>query len=139
MSINQALVSGFMGRDPEQKTSAATDTEMCFFTVATNYSTKNASGEWETMTEWHSIVCFGRLANLAVQNLKKGCRVTVLGRMHTKKWTGKDGVERQKTEIIAEKLEFSGSSSTDEGNSQRPAQVAQQAAPAAFDDSDVPF
>lgn len=139
MTINQALVSGFLGRDPEPKNNSQSGQDMCFFSVATNFSTKNESGEWETQTEWHRIVCFGRLASLAIQHLKKGSRVTVLGRLRTRKWTGKDGIDRYATEIVAEKVEFMALGQAEEAASSRATTYQQPVASSTYDDDAVPF
>lgn len=138
MTYTTTIVCGFVGQDPELKNSAQTGTDMCFFTVATRHSTKNESGEWDTQTEWHSIVTYGRLATQAHQYLKKGSRVTVIGRNKTRKWTGKDGIERYKTEVVASTLEFM-TNVSDEVAPQRSAPVAQQAMPNAVDSEDIPF
>lgn len=144
MTINQALICGFVGQEPELKPNSQTGSDMCFFSVATTHATKNEAGEWEKQTEWHSIVCFGRLATLAGQHLHKGSRVTVLGRLRTRKWTGKqDGIDRYKTEIIANNLEFMSSSGDSESAQPQPESRPQrgydQTTPVAYDDGDVPF
>lgn len=144
MTVNQATICGFVGQAPELKANAQSGSDMAFFSIATTFATKNESGEWEKQTEWHSIVCFGRLATLAHQYLRKGSRCLVIGRLRTRKWTSKaDGTEKYKTEIIAEKLEFM-SSSGDSENAQpqpenRPQRGYDQTIPVAMDSEDIPF
>lgn len=106
MTWSQTVVCGFVGGEISLKPNAQSASNMAFFTVATNTSRQNETGEWEKETEWHSIVCFGRLADQAKQYLSKGMRVLVVGRNRTRKWTGKDGIDRYKTEIVANTLEF---------------------------------
>jgi single-strand DNA-binding protein len=107
-SVNKVIVMGNLGRDPETRYSpdggAITN-----IAVATSRQWKDkASGERKEETEWHRIVFFGRQAEIAGEYLKKGRPVYVEGRLKTRKWQDKEGVERFTTEIVAEELQLLG-------------------------------
>lgn len=107
-SVNKVIVMGNLGRDPETRYSpdggAITN-----IAVATSRQWKDkASGERKEETEWHRIVFFGRQAEIAGEYLKKGRPVYVEGRLKTRKWQDKEGVERYTTEIVAEELQLLG-------------------------------
>ncbi len=107
-SVNKVIVMGNLGRDPETRYSpdggAITN-----IAVATSRQWKDkATGERKEETEWHRIVFFGRQAEIAGEYLKKGRPVYVEGRLKTRKWQDKEGVERYTTEIVAEELQLLG-------------------------------
>ncbi len=107
-SVNKVIVMGNLGRDPETRYSpdggAITN-----IAVATSRQWKDkTSGERKEETEWHRIVFFGRQAEIAGEYLKKGRPVYVEGRLKTRKWQDKEGVERYTTEIVAEELQLLG-------------------------------
>ncbi|MDR2624875.1 MAG: single-stranded DNA-binding protein [Zoogloeaceae bacterium] len=159
-SVNKVILIGNLGRDPEPRYTASGDAT-CNITVATTDTWKDKqSGEKKEATEWHRIVFFGRLAEIAGQYLKKGSQVYVEGSLRTRKWTDKEGHERYTTEIRADEMkmlgrrEGSGDSSGEAyGGGSAPASraaapdYAPAAAPAsqkkpAFDDlgdDDIPF
>ena len=100
-SINRATIIGNVGRDPELRYSAA-GAAVCNITVATSRNWKDkTSGEKVEETEWHRVVFYDRLAEIAGEYLKKGRSVYVDGRLKTRKWQDKEGVERYTTEIVA--------------------------------------
>ena len=102
-SVNKVTILGNLGRDPEVR---YTPSNMAIATVsiATTYKAK----EREPETEWHRVVFFGRLAEIAGEYLKKGSSVYVQGRLRTQKWTDKTGAERYTTEIVAEQMQMLG-------------------------------
>ncbi len=102
-SLNRAQVIGNLTRDPELR-QTPTGTSVCGFSVATNSRWKDSNGEWQDRPEFHNIVCWSKLGEIAAQYLKKGSKVYIDGRMQTRDWTGDDGVKRYRTEIIAENL-----------------------------------
>jgi single-strand DNA-binding protein len=112
--------------------------------VATSYKSKDKqTGEAKELTEWHRISFFGKLAEIVGQYLKKGSSVYVEGRLQTRKYTDKDGVEKYATDIIAENMQMLGGRSDGAGGNApqaRPQQAPSQR-PAAQDDwaGDVPF
>ena len=126
-SINKVIIVGSLGRDPETRFNPSGDS-VTRISVATSWKGKN-----EEQTEWHRVVMFGKLADIADKYLRKGSQVYIEGRLQTSKYTGKDGIERYSTDIIASQMQMLGGKS-DSG--QRPA--PQTAQPASFDE-DIPF
>ena len=108
-SVNKVILVGNLGRDPETRYSAE-GAAITNVSVATTDSWKDkATGEKKELTEWHRVVFFDRLAEIAGEYLKKGSQVYVEGRLQTRKWTDKEGVERYTTEIRAERMQMLGS------------------------------
>jgi len=100
MSVNKAILVGRLGRDPETRYTSGGQA-VANFTLATDESFKSRSGERQKRTEWHRIVLWGKLAEIAQQYLKKGMLVYVEGRLQTRQWEDKrDGQKRQTTEIV---------------------------------------
>ena len=107
-SVNKVIIVGNLGRDPEVRYTAD-NKAVTTIAVATSdrYTDKN-TGEKKEITEWHRIVFFNRLAEIAGEYLKKGSSVYVEGKLKTRKWTDNDGVERYTTEITADSLQMLG-------------------------------
>ena len=107
-SINKVILIGNLGRDPEVRYTP-NGAAICNVTIATsrNWKDKN-SGEKMEETEWHRVVFYDRLAEIAGEDLKKGRPVYVEGRLKTRKWTDKDGAEKYTTEIIADNMQLLG-------------------------------
>lgn len=104
--INKAIIVGCLGQDPELRTTQ-THTTMTTVSVATSESWKDKqTGQQQERTEWHRIVFFNRLAEIAAQYLKKGSKVYVEGSIRTRKWQDKSGVDRYTNEIIASELQM---------------------------------
>ena len=102
--LNKVQLIGNLGHSPDAK---CTDKGMSItnFSIATTESWVNKStGQPESATEWHKVVCFGKLAEIAAQFLVKGSKVYVEGSLKTRKWTGKDGTEKTATEVSASNL-----------------------------------
>lgn len=110
-SVNKVILLGNLGRDPETRYTAEGGTAICNIAVATSRRYKNSQGELQEETEWHRVVFFGRQAEVAQTYLRKGSPVYVEGRLRTRRYTDKDGVERYQTEIISETLQLLGSRS----------------------------
>ena len=107
--INKAIIVGNLGRDPEVRYTA-NGNAIANITVATTESWKDKqSGERQEKTEWHRVVFFGRLAEIAGEYLKKGSQVYIEGRLQTRKWEDKSGQERYTTEIVASEMQMLGS------------------------------
>ena len=107
--INKAIIVGNLGRDPEVRYTA-NGNAIANITVATTESWKDKqSGERQEKTEWHRVVFFGRLAEIAGEYLKKGAQVYIEGRLQTRKWEDKSGQERYTTEIVASDMQMLGS------------------------------
>lgn len=107
-SVNKVILVGNLGRDPETRF-APSGSAICNITLATSRNWKDkSSGEKREETEWHRVVFYDKLAEIAGEYLKKGRPVYVEGRLKTRKWTDKDGVEKYTTEIIAEEMQLLG-------------------------------
>ena len=108
-SVNKVILIGNLGRDPEVRY-APSGSAICNVTLATSRQWKDKnSGDRQEETEWHRVVFYDRLAEIAGEYLKKGRPVYVEGRLKTRKWTDKDGVEKYTTEIIANEMTMLGS------------------------------
>jgi single-strand DNA-binding protein len=103
MNLNRAMIIGNLTRDPETRTTPGGAT-VSSFGVATTSVWKDASGAKQERVEYHNIVAWGKLAEICQQYLGKGRKVYVEGRLQTREWEGKDGVKRQRTEIIADNM-----------------------------------
>ena len=103
--FNQAIVMGNLTRDPELR-STPSGQSVASFAVATNRSWQDPSGERRDAVEYHDVVAWGKLGELASNYLSKGRKVLVVGRLQTRAWEGNDGVKRQKTEIVATDINF---------------------------------
>jgi len=107
-SVNKVILIGNLGRDPEVRYSAE-GSAVCNLSLATSFNWRDRNtGERREQTEWHRVVMFGRLAEIAGEYLRKGRPVYIEGRLQTRKWTGQDGVERYTTEIVAEQMQMLG-------------------------------
>ena len=108
-SINKVILIGNLGKDPETRYTAD-GAAITNITLATTDTWKDkATGEKKEATEWHRVAFFGRLAEIAGQYLKKGRPVYIEGRIRTRKWQDKEGVDRYTTEIIADQMQMLGS------------------------------
>jgi single-strand DNA-binding protein len=152
--VNKVILIGNLGRDPEVRYSP-NGSAVANVTLATSESWKDKnSGEKQEKTEWHRVVFFGRLAEIAGEYLKKGSQVYVEGRLQTRKWQDKDGHERYTTEIVANEMQMLGSRGgagvpSDNFNQDQPsaapstapagAKKASNAAVAGDFDDDIPF
>lgn len=103
-SVNKVIIVGNAGKDPELRYTANGDA-IANLAVATSYKPKDK----DPVTEWHRISFFGKLAEIVGQYLKKGSSVYIEGRLQTRKYTDKDGIERYSTDIIAEQMQMLGS------------------------------
>jgi single-strand DNA-binding protein len=104
-SFNQAIVMGNLTRDPELRTTPGGQ-QVASFSVATNRVWSDPSGERKEAVEYHEIVAWGKLGELAAQYLAKGRKVMVIGRLQTRQWEAQDGSKRQRTEIVATDVNF---------------------------------
>lgn len=144
-SVNKVILVGNIGQDPDPRRTND-GTAICSVSLATTSQWKDKeSGERRSETEWHRVVFYGRLAEIAGEYLKKGRQVYVEGRLKTRKWQDKEGNDRQVTEVIAEQMQMLGN--RDEG-SERPKVndyqrakdgAAPQPSRLAEMDDDVPF
>jgi single-strand DNA-binding protein len=105
MNLNKAFIIGNLTRDPESR-SLPSGVPVVSFGVATNRIWKNQQGQNQQDAQFHNIVVFGKLADLASQYLKKGSLVFVEGRIQTRNWDAQDGSKKNRTEIVAERIQF---------------------------------
>ncbi len=104
--INKVILVGRLGRDPESRVTPS-GAKVTTFTIATNRRWRDGStGEQREHTEWHRIVCWQRLAEIAAQYLRKGSLVYIEGRLQTRNWTDQNGVNRYTTEIVCENMQM---------------------------------
>jgi single-strand DNA-binding protein len=130
-SVNKVILIGNCGRDPEVRY-AQSGSAICNVTLATSRSWKDkTSGERVEETEWHRVVFYDRLAEIAGEYVKKGKQIYVEGRLKTRKWTDKDGVEKYTTEIIASEMTLLGSREGMGGGDGDESRPAPRSAPAA--------
>ena len=104
-SVNKVILMGNLGRDPEVRFMPNGDA-VCNFSIATTDSWKDKAGERQEKTEWHNIVMYRRLAEIAGEYLKKGRPVYLEGRLQTRKWQTKEGQDRYTTEVIADSMQM---------------------------------
>ena len=142
--LNKVILIGRLGRDPETRYMPNGEA-VCNFSIATDESWKDKNGQRQTRTEWHAITMYRKLAEIAGQYLKKGSQVYLEGKIQSRKYTGKDGIERTAYEIVCSEMKMlGGKAEGGEGqhNPPPPPQARQQpAAPVPQDDidDDVPF
>ena len=108
-SVNKVILLGNLGRDPETRYTTGGDA-VTNLSIATSEQWKDKSGEKQEKTEWHRVVLFGRQAEVAGEYLKKGRSVYIEGRLQTRKYTDKDGVEKYSTEIVGDRMQLIGGS-----------------------------
>ena len=138
-SVNKVIVLGNLGKDPEMRYTPG-GSAICSLRIATTRNWKNKeSGERVEETEWHSVVMYDRIAEVAGEYLKKGCPVYIEGRLKTRKWQDKDGNDRYTTEIIGESLQLLGGAGDSDGGQDRPTrQRSASPAPASRQSTSAP-
>ena len=148
--INKVILIGNLGSDPETR-AMPSGAYVTNISIATSESWKDKqTGEQKERTEWHRVVMFDRLAEIAAEYLRKGSSVYIEGKLRTRKWQGKDGQDRYTTEIVANEMQMlggrgggggdfdSGSSGGGSRGGQDSSNAPPQAGPDEFDD-DIPF
>ena len=148
MSLNKVILIGRLGRDPECRYLPNGDA-VCNFSLATTESWKDQSGQKKERTEWHAITLYRKLAEIAAQYLQKGSLVYIEGRIQSRKYTGKDGIERTAYEIVCSEMKMLDSKASGGAEQYTPApqptpqptqrQAPPRAAPQDDIDDDVPF
>ena len=144
MSLNKVILIGRLGRDPETRYMPNGDA-VCNFSIATSENWKDQSGQKKERAEWHNITMYRKLAEIAAQYLKKGSLVYLEGKIQSRKYTGKDGIERTAYEIVCSEMKMlGGRAEGGEGQQHTPPPPParqQPAAPIPKDDidDDIPF
>jgi single-strand DNA-binding protein len=133
MSVNKVILLGRLGHDPELRTTQSGQS-VCNFSVATSEKWKDKQGETQERTEWHNIVAWAKLAEICSEYLSKGSQAYIEGKLQTSKYTDKEGVERYKTEVVAQTVQFIGGKSDN-----TPAAAASVMGGTVVDDDGIPF
>lgn len=145
--LNKVLLIGNLGADPETRYTAD-GKAVATFRLATSHYRKDPNGERQEVTEWHRVVAWERLAELAQHYLHKGRQVYVEGRLQTRQWTDQQGANRYTTEIVAQEITLLGTNgkhdeqpADDWAEDASPAHTAPRRprGPLEFDADDVPF
>ena len=108
MDLNKVMLIGRLTRDPELR-STPTGKSVASFSVATSRQWTDAQGQKQKQSEFHNIVVWGKLAEIAQQYLRKASQIYLEGRLQTRDWTGQDGVKRYRTEVVADNFIMLGS------------------------------
>lgn len=136
-SVNKAILIGALGRDPEVRYLPNGDA-VANLSIATNSSWKDKSTrERKQETEWHRLTAYGKIAEIIGEYCKKGKSIYVEGRLKTRKWQDKEGVERYTTEIVVDQMQLLGG--RDDGEQAEPRQTKVVPKPLADMDDDIPF
>lgn len=115
--VNKVIIVGNLGADPDMRRIPSTGASVANIRVATSEQWKDKqTGEQKERTEWHSVVFFGRLAEIVGEYLRKGSQVYVEGSLRTRKWQGNDGQDRYTTEIVGGEMQMLGSRGGSSGN-----------------------
>jgi single-strand DNA-binding protein len=153
MSVNKVILVGRLGRDPETRYTGGGQ-PVCNFSMATDETFKDRSGERQKRTEWHKIVVWGKPAEIAQQYLKKGSQIYLEGRIQSREWTDKEGQKRTSYEIVASNFRMLSSRSDSMGggapraaavssggdfDQEAPAHSADDQAGPEVTDEDIPF
>ncbi len=146
--LNKVILIGRLGRDPETRYMPNGEA-VCNFSIATDESWKDKNGQRQTRTEWHSITMYRKLAEIAAKYLQKGSQVYLEGKIQSRKYTGKDGIERTAYEIVCSEMKMLDSKASGGAEQYTPApqptpqpvkqQAPQQAVPQDEIDDLIPF
>ncbi len=135
--VNKVFLVGNLGRDPEIRT-LPSGKAVATFPVATSRRSRDREGNRRDDTEWHNVVCFDRLAEIAGQYLGKGKMVFIEGRIQTRSWEDREGKKQYRTEIVCENFQMLGSRGEAARSSPTPA-AAEDLEAGAVEDDDLPF
>jgi single-strand DNA-binding protein len=151
--VNKVILLGNVGKDPEIRSTQG-GMQVAKFTLATTEGVKDQSGKWNDKTEWHSLVAFGRTAEIIRDYVKKGSQIYVEGKLSTSSWDDKEsGQKKYRTEILVNDLQLLGGRGEGSGSSERssgayatnPTRSSAPSAPAndyadqGITDEDIPF
>jgi single-strand DNA-binding protein len=135
-SVNKAIILGNLGADPELRYTP-TGQAVTDLSIATTDRYKDKSGTLQTRTDWHKVVCWGRLAEIAKDYLKKGSPVYIEGRIQYRSYDDKDGIKRYRTDIVATAMQLLGSRPSGEASAPNAPDNAEPPMP--VEDDDLPF
>ena len=134
--LNKVILIGRLGRDPEVRYMPNGEA-VCNFSVATSESWKDSNGQKQERSEWHNVTMYRKLAEVAGKYLTKGSQVYLEGKIQSRKYQGKDGIERTAYEIIANEMKMLGGNS--QATQEQPKRQQAPAAPVENITDDVPF
>lgn len=134
--LNKVILIGRLGRDPETRYMPNGDA-VCNFSVATSESWKDSNGQKQERSEWHNVTMYRKLAEIAAKYLTKGSQVYLEGKIQSRKYQGKDGIERTAYEIIANEMKMLGGNS--QATQEQPKRQQAPTAPVEDITDDVPF
>ncbi len=129
MYINKVFIYGNLTRSPELR-ALPSGSKVCSFSIATNRFYKDQEGNKKEATEYHSLVAFGRQAELIAQYLNTGSSAFIEGRLQTRSWDGQDGKKNYRTEVVVEQVQFGPRRSSEPGPSSQNNATPAQNAPA---------
>jgi len=143
MSVNKVILVGNVGKDPEVRY-LDNGVAVCNFSLATSETYTNKNNEKVTQTEWHNIVLWRKLAEIAETYVKKGMQIYIEGQIRTRTWEDKDGVKRYTTEIFGNSMQMLGRKADNESTSQQASPETTQPAASTADTAeeetdDLPF
>ncbi len=138
-SINKVILVGNLGRDPEVRYTTDNSAIANVSIATTDRYKDKTTGEQKEITEWHRVVFFNRLGEIAAEYLKKGSQVYIEGKLRTRKWTDKDGAEKYTTEIIADQLQMLGGRIGEASSATPTPPAPRQPKPADELADDIPF
>ena len=143
MSLNKVTLIGRLGQEPTIRYMPNGEA-VCNFSIATSETWNDRNGQLVERTEWHNITMYRKLAEIAGQYLTKGSQVYLEGKIQSRKYQGKDGIERTAYEIIANEMKMLGGGNDGQQSNQTPSQPRRQApatpaAPVEDVDDDIPF
>jgi single-strand DNA-binding protein len=145
MSVNKVILIGHVGKDPAVKY-LASGAAVCRFSLATNETFKNKAGQAQQRTEWHSVVCFAKLAEICGQFLTKGKAIYLEGSIRSGKWEDRNGNERKSYDIVARYMQMLSPSANGNGdkpksgNARQPSQPSEEDNPFSHEDEgEIPF
>ena len=132
MSVNKVILVGRLGRDPETRYMPNGDA-ITNFSLATDEQWRDRNGERQTRTEWHNVSLYGKLGEIANQYLRKGSQVFIEGKIQSRKYTDKDGIERMAYNIIGNEMKMLGNRNdgSDSGNNNAAPPTSSNPPPAA--------
>lgn len=138
--INKVILIGNLGADPEVRHTAG-GSAVANLSIATSEAWRDKrSGELKEQTEWHRVVLFGKVAEIAGQYLSKGGKVYIEGRLQTRKWQDRDGIDRWTTEIVGNEMQMIGGKPEQSGRPSRESASRPEAPPIHADlEDDIPF
>jgi single-strand DNA-binding protein len=143
MNVNKVIVAGNLTRDPETRTISSGQTVTSFGLATNRFWTDKESGQKQKQTEYHNIVAWGKLGELAQEYLKKGSLAFVEGRLQTNAWEDQQGNKKSRTEIVAESLQFgprtNGQSNQSDSSKEKQEYSEEKSSPEEINVEEIPF